>query len=89
MTAITFDTLASVRRLKAHGNIPEHAEAIADEIKAAYDVSRDGVVTREYLDLRLKELELRLQNQSKDLLIRIGGMIVALGGILIAIKYFG
>lgn len=37
----------------------------------------------------LRETELRLQAQMKDLLVRLGGMIMALGGILIAIKYFG
>ena len=37
----------------------------------------------------LRELELRLQNQLKDLQLKLGGMIVALGGVLTAIKYFG
>lgn len=103
MTAITFDTLSSVRRLRDRGVPPEQAEAFADELRIASQVDVDHLSTKEELasfksDMKsdfalirseMREMEWRLQAQSKDLLIRLGGMIMALGGVLIAIKYFG
>ena len=35
MNAITFDTLSFVRRMRETGVSQEHAEAIADELRAA------------------------------------------------------
>jgi hypothetical protein len=55
MTAMTFDTLASARRLKANGIIPEQAEAIAEEMRYAHDASRDALVTVSILEGKLAE----------------------------------
>ncbi|MDE3016725.1 MAG: hypothetical protein KGI29_07420 [Pseudomonadota bacterium] len=57
MTAVTFDTLASVRRLKAHGIAQEQAEAIAEEMRAAHDSSRGELVTQ--IDLYTVKTELK------------------------------
>jgi hypothetical protein len=78
MTAITFDTLSSSRRLRDKGLSQEQAEAIAQELQVARDIDMEHLATK--TDLR--ELELRMT-------IRLGGMIMALGGVLIAVKYLG
>lgn len=89
MTAITFDTLSTARRLREKGMPQEHAEAIADEIRmgSSFDVS--DLSTK----AELREVESRLTSAMRELelrmTIRLGGMIVALGGLLVAIKYFG
>jgi hypothetical protein len=71
MTTITFDTYTYVKKLKAVGFTEEQAELQAKTIAELSDerlVTREYLdmrlkVTREYLDLRLKELELRLENK--------------------------
>ena len=65
--AISFDTLAYAKRLIKVG-VPEKQAEVQAETLA--DLIKDQVVTKQYLDLRLKELEMRLS-------IRLGGMMVA------------
>jgi hypothetical protein len=60
MTTITFDTYTYVKKLKAVGFTEEQAELQA---KTIAELSDERLVTREYLDMRLKELELRLENK--------------------------
>ena len=69
--AITFDTLKYANKLKSVGFTEEQAEAQAETLA---ELVNEQLVTREYLDLRLRELELRLKN---DLTVRLGGMLVA------------
>lgn len=80
MTTTAFDTLASVKELKSAGFNEAQAEALTHALhKVAND---DHLTTREQLDTRLRELELRLT-------VKIGAMVMALGGFLLAIKYWG
>jgi len=65
--AITFDTLMYAKKLKAAGFTEDQAEIQAEVLA---DVINEQLVNREYLDLRLREMELRLT-------IRLGGMLVA------------
>ncbi len=85
MVSITFDTLGSANRLKAHGFTMEQAEAVVAELKEARDLDLENLATKADLQLAV----LQLQNQIKDLFIKLGAMISALGGLLVAIKYFG
>jgi len=62
MTAITFDTYTYVKKLKAVGFTEEQAEVQA---KALSELSDERLVTREYLDLRLKELKTELMSEIK------------------------
>ncbi|MBF0178826.1 MAG: DUF1640 domain-containing protein [Magnetococcales bacterium] len=67
MATITFDTLAFVEELVAAG-VPE-AQAKA-QAKALSSVASEQLVTKEYLDARLKELEYRMTT-------RLGGIMIA------------
>ena len=62
MTSITFDTHGFVKRLTNAGMPEKQAEVLADCF------SQESV-TKDYLDLRMKELEQRL-------IIRLGGMMI-------------
>nr|VFK18417.1 MAG: Protein of unknown function (DUF1640) [Candidatus Kentron sp. LFY] len=55
MTAIAFDTLEFVRRLKDAGISDQQAEAISEAFKEAYGSTEP--VTGEFLALRLAELK--------------------------------
>lgn len=58
MSTTTFDTHAAVRALEDAGLTSEQAEAVTEAIGTA--VKSADVVTRDYLDARLAELETRL-----------------------------
>ena len=49
MSAITFDTLASVKRMKSKGIKAEEAEDIAEELRVANDIDTSGLATKEHL----------------------------------------
>ncbi len=70
--AISFDTYENVKRLKAAGFTEKQAETQTKIISVLVEVQ---LVTRRYLDERLKELEYRL-------VIRLGGMIVVAIGVV-------
>jgi len=77
MSAITFDTHAYIKKLKAVGMPEEQAEVQA---QALADLVTDRLVTKDDLERSLKELEYRL-------IIRLGGMIVvAIGMIATLVK---
>ncbi|MDE6734731.1 MAG: CCDC90 family protein [Desulfovibrio sp.] len=77
MTAATFDAIGYAKKLEGAGFTREQAEVQAEGLRAILD---DRVVTR-YLDMRLREMELRLKY---DLTIRLGGIVVACTAILLA-----
>lgn len=67
MTTITFDTHEFIKRLKAVGFSEEQAEVFAEEHRRIID---DSLVTKEHLDMRMRELEYKL-------VIKLGGMMMA------------
>lgn len=76
MSVAAFDTLKFAQNLRDKAKLtPEQAEGISE---AFADATSEQMVTKTYLDAKLKEMQLT-----------IGGMIVPLGGILIAIKFLG
>ena len=79
MSTITFDSFAVAEKLQRKGFSKEQTEGLLEAVRE-YDLNR--LVTAEYLDMRMRELELRLK-------LHLGAMIFALGGLLVAIKYFG
>ena len=80
MSTVTFDTLTLARRLRDEAHFsPEDAEATA---RVLADTIGDSVVTREYLDLRLGETEMRLKH---DLTLRLGAMLAASVAIVAAL----
>ncbi len=66
MGTITFDTHEFIKRLKAVGFSEEQAEVFADEHRR---VIEDNLVSKDHLDMRLRELEYRLT-------IKLGGMMM-------------
>jgi hypothetical protein len=70
--AILFDTHENVKKLRAVGFTEEQAEVQTRIIAELVD---EQLVSRQYLDERLKELEYRL-------VIRLGGMIVVAIGVV-------
>lgn len=81
MTALTFDTLSTARRLREKGLPQEHAEAIADEIRMgssfdvsylaikedikAIHVSMRGLETK--IDTSIRELETKIDTKIHEL----------------------
>jgi len=65
--AIAFDTLAYAKKMIAAGFTQQQAETQAEALAEIID---EQVVSRQYLDIRLRELEMRLT-------LRLGGMMVA------------
>ena len=75
MAIISFDTHAYIKKLKAVGFTEEQAEVQAETLA---ELINEQLVTKQYLDMRLTELELRLRH---DLTMRMG----AISGASIAI----
>lgn len=67
MPTITFDTLEFIKRLKSVGFSEEQAEVFAAEHRR---IIEDALVTKEHLDMRLREMEYRL-------IIKLGSMMMA------------
>ncbi len=73
----TFDTLTAARNLQAAGLDPKHADAIVDAMRSAVS---EHVATK--ADLR--ELEQRLLEVERRLMIRLGALLFAGLGLLFA-----
>jgi len=63
MTAIAFDTLKFARKLKDAGVPENQAEAQAEIMAEAFLLNMDALVTTDYLDARLAELEARIDTR--------------------------
>lgn len=70
-----FDTFENVKRLKAVGFTEDQA---AEQTRIIGELIEEQLVTKQYLDLRLKELEARIT-------IRLGGMMAASIAIVVAL----
>ena len=58
-TTITFDTFENVKRLKAVGFTEDQA---AEQTKIISELLDEQLVTKQYLDMRLKELDFSLKS---------------------------
>ena len=75
MTTTTFDTLSFARKLQELGFTKEQAEGFAQLQRELID---ERLVTKDYLDMRLKDLEYSLT-------LRLGGMMAASVAIVAAL----
>ena len=75
MSAITFDTLKFANRLKSAGVPAAQAEAEAEALADVMEIAGRDLVTKEYLDSRLIQLEQRM-------VIKLGGLMVLAVGIV-------
>lgn len=78
MAAIAFDTLQSARRLRAAGFPEQQADELAEIMAEAFVHNVDQLVTRDYLDTRLRELETRFDGKLAELDNRLSGQITEL-----------
>ena len=75
MTAVTFDTLKFAKKLEAAGLPTPQAEAIADAFREA---TSEELVTRDYLDARLKAAK-------GDLIKWVAGLLMAQAALIAAL----
>ncbi|OHC74074.1 MAG: hypothetical protein A3G18_06005 [Rhodospirillales bacterium RIFCSPLOWO2_12_FULL_58_28] len=76
MTAVPFDTLRLARKLEAAGFQPKQAADTAEALAEA--MAGADLVTKDYLDLRLRDLEQRM-------IIRLGTMQAILVAVVAAL----
>ncbi len=78
MATITFDTLKFANRLKSAGVSSAHAEAEAEALAEVFDLTGRDLVTKEYFDTQLTQLEQRMT-------IKLGALMVGAVGIVAAL----
>jgi len=74
MTTVTFDTHEFVKKLQAVGFTQEQAEVFATEHRRIID---ETLVTKDHLDMRVRELEMHLRELEYRLIIKLGAMMMA------------
>ncbi|MDR2012004.1 MAG: CCDC90 family protein [Rhodanobacter sp.] len=89
MNAITFDTLKYANTLKAAGIPSEQAEAQAGALSDVLEINLKDLVTKEYLDTRLANLEQRTEARfvqlEQRMTIKLGTMLAAAVGAVVAL----
>lgn len=81
------DTLAYARRVQAGGLPQEQAEALATALDAALEEPTERLVTRDYLDKRLAELELRIIDRMTSQTRWLVGLFVAIGVAVVGLYF--
>jgi hypothetical protein len=74
MSAITFDTLKFARTLKDAGIPDDQAEAFANAFR---DATSDELVTRDYLNSRIADVETRVEAAKADIIKWMAGLLIA------------
>jgi hypothetical protein len=74
MGAITFDTLKFARTLKDAGVPDDQAEAFANAFR---DATSEELVTRDYLNSRIADVETRVEVAKADIIKWMAGLLIA------------
>jgi hypothetical protein len=74
MGAITFDTLKFARTLKEAGVPDDQAEAFANAFR---DATSEELVTRDYLNSRIADVETRVEAAKADIIKWMAGLLIA------------
>lgn len=82
MSAVTFDTLKFARALKNAGVPDEQAEAFADAFR---DATSDELVTRDYLNARIADVETRIEAAKADIVKWMAGLLIAQAAVVAAL----
>ena len=77
MTAVTFDTLAFVRQLKAAGFTETQSEAQADAINKVFSNFREEQARELSTKQDIKNLELKIESVKAEIIKWVVGMLVA------------
>ena len=81
MATITFDTLEFDKKLLAAGFTAKQAETLTHELAKIID---DGMVTKDYLNTKFSEVDIRLATLKTELIRWVLGTTISLAGIMIA-----
>jgi len=79
MSTLVFDTFENVKKLRAVGFTEAQAEA---QTRIIADLVDAKLVTQQYLDERLRDLEFRLKEMESRMIIRLGAMVVVAIGVV-------
>ena len=82
MGTLTFDTFENVKRLRAVGFTEEQA---AEQTKIISELLDEQLVTKQYLDMRLKELDASV---TTNIIKWVAGMLVVQAGVVAALVKF-
>lgn len=82
MTTIVFDTLKLSRKLKAGGFSPEQADTLAE---ALGETSNDELVTRDYLDAKLQEVNANIHEAKAEMIKWLAGLLIAQAALVAAL----
>lgn len=96
MAAITFDTLKFANRLKSAGvashtrkprpaRLRQKGYALARALAEVFDLAGRDLVTKEYLDIRLTQLEQRMTEIEHRMTIKLGALMAGAVGIAAAL----
>lgn len=77
-----FDTLAFAKKLKVAGFSDLQAETLAE---AQAELLDEQIVSRQYFDLRIKELELKIESRASDIIKWVAAMLVAQAAVIAAL----
>jgi len=82
MTTITFDTLKFARTLKAAGVPEQQAEAFAEAFR---DATSEELVTRDYLNSRIADVETKIEVAKGDIIKWLAGLLIAQAALIAAL----
>ncbi|MBK5962895.1 DUF1640 domain-containing protein [Thiocystis minor] len=82
MTTITFDTLKFARTLKDAGIPDSQAEAFAVAFR---DATSEELVTRDYLNLRVADVETKIEAAKADIIKWLAGLLLAQAALIAAL----
>ncbi|MFA9489230.1 MULTISPECIES: hypothetical protein [unclassified Mannheimia] len=86
--SLRFDKLRFVKRLQEANQTQEMAEAFADALDRALEQSQSQLLTKQEFELRIAQLENRLQESFNNMLYKMAGLIVAGVGIMMSLMKF-
>ena len=82
MTTITFDTLKFARTLKEAGVPEQQAEAFAEAFR---DATSEELVTRDYLNSRIADVETKIEAARSDIIKWLAGLLIAQAALIAAL----
>lgn len=86
--SLKFDKLRFVKKLQEANQSPEVAEAFADALDDALAQSQGNLLTRQEFDLRITQLENKLQESFNNTIYKMAGLIIAGTGLMMGLMKF-
>lgn len=86
--SLRFDKLRFVKKLQEANQSPEIAEAFADALDDALEQSQGTLLTRQDFELRVAQLENKLQESFNNTIYKMAGLIIAGTGLMMGLMKF-